>query len=223
MSKSKVSDKFAQFETRNDHKLADARKEEKQSYGNPLPIGFIGTAVVSDAKADTSKAGDNYGVVEVTIVNDPTHDGKKVTGAYRMMKDYPNMTAIECYQSFLDDLEDMGLSRETREKSTLAGCFDELLASPHYVSITVTANPKAKDGKAVKCYAIASPDASGRTAEDTPTAPSPEETPDLPQGIYLGKPHYLEGTNPDGTLNLISVGTGKARPNVPANAFELAE
>lgn len=225
MSKAKVSDKFAQFETRNEHKLAESRKEEKRSFGNPLPVGYNGVGVISDAKADASKKGDPYCSVEVTIVSDDDYRGKPVTGAFRSIKDTAKMTAAENYASLLDDLEDMGLSRQTREGSNIAGCLDELLSTPHYVSVSVSASTYG-DGKQIKCYAVGDPGMSGRTAEDAPSTPDspPEESvSELPQCIYLGKPHYVEGTNSDKTLNLISVKTGKKRPNVPADDVEQVE
>lgn len=220
MSKAKVSDAFTSFETRNNHKLEAARKEEKQSRGNPLPVGFVGTAVISDARADVSKAGSPYGIVEVTVVHNPDFEGKSCAGAVRSFKDTDKQTAADAYANFLDDLEDMGLSRETRESKTLAECFDELLSTPHYVSIAVTENNFTQDKKGVKCFAVPAPDGSGRgpTAEDTTTQTEKEdEYADKEQCIYLGKPHYVIEDNEDGTYNIMSVKTKKLREDIPAD------
>lgn len=220
MSKAKVSDTFTAFETRNDHKLQEARKEEKQSRGNPLPIGYVGTAVISDCKADVSKAGAPYGVVEVTIVNDPDFEGKSCAGAVRSFKDTDKQTAAEAYANFLDDLEDMGLSRKTRESKPLAECFDELLSTPHYVSVSVTENNYTQDKKGVKCFAVPAPDGSGRgpTAEDNvEISNTSDEYADKPQCVYLGRPHYVIEDNEDGTYNIMSVKTKKLREDIPAD------
>lgn len=221
MSTGKVSDAFAAFESRNNHKLADARKEEKQSRGNPLPVGFVGTGVISDARADVAKgSGHPYGTVEVTVVNHPSFEGKTCTGAIRIFKDTDKQTKEEAYANFLDDLEDMGLSRETRESSDLAGCFKELLATPHYVSITVTENTYTQDKKQVKCYAVPSPDGSGRAATADSVASvedSDDKYKDCDKVMYLEKPHYVVKDNEDGTYDLVSCKTKKERQDIPAD------
>ena len=226
MSKSKVSDAFKNFESRNEHKLADARKEEKQSRGNPLPVGFVGTGVISDCKADISKKGDPYLTVEVTVVHDPNYEGKVITGAVRVLKDTEKQTKTDAMANFLDDLEDMGLSRETRVSKDIGGCYDELLATPHYVSISVTENNYTADKKGVKCFAVAAPDGSGRgpTAEDTtPVEEVEDEYKDNDQCIYLGKPHYVIEDNEDGTFDVMNIKTRKLRESISADDIVFTE
>lgn len=227
MSKSKVSDAFRNFETRNQHKLEDARKEEKQSRGNPLPVGYIGTGVISDCKADISKKGDPYLTVEAEVVNDPDYEGKTVTAAVRVLKDTDKQTQADALANFLDELEDMGLSRTTRETKGMDACFDELLSTPHYVSISVTANKYTSDGKGVKCFAVTAPDGSGRgpTAEEsTPVKEEDDEKyKDLNQCIYLGKPHYVMEDNEDGTFNIMSVKTKKLREDISSDDIQMVD
>lgn len=218
MSKAKVSDKFSQFEQRNEHKLEEHRKAEKQSRGNPLPVGFVGKGIISDAHADISKQGVPYAVVTVTVVDDPDFEGKSCAGAIRSFKDSERQTKEEAYANFLDDLEDMGLPRQIRESQPLAGCFDYLLNEPHYVSITVMHNASTKDKKEVKCYALG-----GNESAPTAEGPSPEKEQDdtdyseYEQCIYLGSPHYIIKDNEDGTLELKNVKTGKVRSDVSSD------
>lgn len=227
MLKSKVSDAFASFESRNTHKLEDARKQEKQSRGNPLPVGYMGTAIISDGNADISKAGVPYAVVNVTVVNDPEYEGKSCAGAVRNFKDTEKQTAADAYANFLDELEDMGLSRESRETKNISECLDELLATPHYVTIHVEANKQTRDGKQVKCFAVATPDSSGRapTAETPITPPSEddEQYKDLEQCTYLGKPHYIMKDNEDGTFDIMSVKTKKLREDISSDDISMVD
>ena len=218
-----VSDKFRQFETRKTAEFKEARKAENISRDNPLPVDYHGIGVISDARADESKAGEMYGVVEVTVVNDPAYEGKTVGGAVRTFKETKNQTVADAYRNFLNDLEDMGLSRSTRESGSLEDMYNELLSSPHYVTIDVTKNSKTRDGKQVKCHACPPPKGmSGHTPQqetaDQQTAPPQENQEDMSdkeQCLYLGKAHYILSKDEEkGVVDLQQVKGGKIREGV---------
>lgn len=225
MSKAKVSDEFAQFETRSGHQLEEARKAEKQARGNALPVGYHGTAVISDARAFVSKSKNKTIIVEATVVDCPNYEGKTAAILVQTIRDTENQTAAEAYARALDALEEFGLSRETREgDGGMAACFDELLNTPHYVSIDVVENPYSADKKGVNAFACPAPGST--SAASTPaaeTTPETEDTSDLPQCLYLGKPHYIVRDNEDGTSDLKAVKTGKIREDVSNDDFEVTE
>lgn len=228
-SKSEVSQDFAKFEARNNNALKEAREQEKQSYSNPFPIGYSGVAVLSSARG--FGAGQNKiptGLVEATCINDPAYEGKTFAAAIRQFKDTEKQTAAEAYANFLDNLEEIGLQRETREQAkTIGEMFDELLSTPHYVAFNVVKNTYTRDGKAVQCSACPPPEGmSGhtptpQTAADTSEPEDELDTSDLEQVVYLGKPHWkLEPANEDGTVNLKQVKGGKLRHNIPVEELD---
>lgn len=228
MAKATISQAFKQFEAKKQNSLKEARSQEKMAQGNPLPIGFHGTGVISNCRAFESKAGDLICLVEATIVADAAYDGKTVAVAIRKIADGPNSTAEDAYAQFLDSLEDLGLARETRESGDMEAYFNELLSSPHYVSIQVLENKATRDNKEVKGYACAPPEGmSGhnppqKTAVTSQTS-KPEVDPATPQCLYLGKPHYIVEEHEDGTYNLQGVKNGLIRENVEKDEIQFVE
>lgn len=156
---SKVSKDFDKYYAKNATSFDDSKKAEKQVRGIPVPIGTTGTAVISDFTADRAKGGEQnpFIAVEITVVLPEEHAGKKFTGAIHSLYDSDKMTASGRMAICLDDLEDMGLSRETRENHTsLSQISDELLNEPHYVTFEVKEGYKGR--KECKCYHCEAPD-----------------------------------------------------------------
>src|SRR5690606_5972839 len=159
MAKSKVSSDFVTFQQKNSHKFEDAKTAEKQTRGIPMPVGTTGVAVIVDARADRAKSGEKrpYVAVEISVIEPEQYKGQKVTGAIHVIFDSEAMTAADRWAMMLDDLENMGLSRETREQhgDDIAACFDELLNEPHYVTFEVKEGYKGR--KEIQCFATAPP------------------------------------------------------------------
>lgn len=159
MSKSKVSNDFNKFYTKSAAAFDEAKKAEKQVRGIPVPTGTTGTAVISDFTADRAKGGEQnpFIAVEITVILPEEYRGKKFTGAIHSIYDSDKMTAAGRMAIALDDLEDMGLSREVRENhKSPQELADDLLEESHYVTFEVKEGYKGR--KECKCYACPAPD-----------------------------------------------------------------
>lgn len=215
MAKSKVSAEFTQFVAKNTNKFASAKTAEKQSRGNPMPIGTYGKAVISDYTAGRAKTEPRrpYVAVEVTVLEPEEFKGQKVTGAYAQIFDSEGMSAAERLAILLDTLENMGLSRETREEygDEIIPCLDELIDSPHYVTFTVTKGYQGR--KDMECFATnEAPEGSlNKEAASNESDDSDESGSDSEELVlYMGTKHEVVARDGD-NITIRNRASGKQR------------
>jgi hypothetical protein len=159
MSKSKVSSDFSKFYTQKARAFETAKTAEKQVRGIPVPKGTAGKALIVDFKADKAKGseGNPYIAVEIEVIEPEEYRGKKFTGAIHSLYDSEKMDAAGRMAICLDDLEDMGLSREVREShQSIDELAQDLLNTPHYVTFEVKEGYKGR--AECKCFACDAPD-----------------------------------------------------------------
>ena len=207
MSKSKVSDAFSTFTSKNEHKLEEAKTAEKQTRGIPLPVGTVGVAVISDARADRAKSPPNnpYVIVEITVLEPEEHRGVKIPGCFHSIWDSENMSAAGRFAILLDDLENMGLPREIREKhgTDIGTCLDYLLEEPHYVTYEIKLG--YKDRKEAVCFATSSPEGKGSSNRCE----------------YMGQTYEITGKDEDGNLLLKNEANPSKTRSVPEDSVKM--
>lgn len=124
MSKSKVSEGFSKFRSRNQSAIADAKKAENTMSTCKMPVGWDGQAVCTAGVADQGKdrkddkgntvEGRPFVRLEFEVVNDPQYSGSKFSKVWSFF-DSEKLDAATRYEWFLNDLENLGLPREVRE------------------------------------------------------------------------------------------------------------
>jgi len=216
-SKNSVSADFLNFAAVNEQQFEDAKTAEKQARGMPFPEGYSGTAVISDIRAATAaNSGRPYVAVHAKCV-DPDYQGKEFTAAIHSLFDSDKMTKDQRWAMMLDDLEELGLKRSTREEygagANIKHCFAELLDEPHYISFRVKKGYQDR----LEAEAHSCPPPEGMTGAAPPTnenaalPSSPEVPEDATIVTFLGTEYVLLEKQDEGKVKIKAVASGKER------------
>lgn len=197
MAKFTVSPEFKKFAAKNQDKFNEAIAAEKQVRGSGLPVGTIGTAIISDGEAKTTDKGVPYCKLIATVVEPEEYAGRTFWCAYQQFSaDAKGNTPEMKVAWFLDRCENLGLEREAREQMDAPyEALEILINEPHYISFEV--KPPRGDFEQFDCVGTVAPDSV--TNEEAAEVVS-----------YLGRKHRVLSVNGD-TMELVEIATGKKR------------
>lgn len=158
MAKTRISSDFEQYEMKHQSAVQEAKEAENTMGGISLPIGAMGTAVVTDMTATKTKpsTANPNGMPMITFtatVTEPVEfQGRKLTKRYLLgdskKKNGEPITFAQKLGWCLNELENAGLPREIRLKQT-ADIIDWWLAENRLVSYHVQADQYDSSGKKV--------------------------------------------------------------------------
>ena len=233
MSKSPISAKFAKFAEKTTRGEFDkARQQESMASGCPLPVNTRGVAVVATIDCTETKVksdgtgGDPFVSIKLEVESPEEYRGKTISGPGLMVviKDGPNSTAADAWARMLDQLEAMGLPRETRTGyNDFSECIDYFTEQPRRVEFNVLEDTFKgnQSGKTVRCNMYVEP--GEVSSAETPQNEEPRD-PNADYCMYLGKEHkILERNAEEDTLDLEQTATGRFRPGVPADKVQLVD
>lgn len=242
-----VSNEFAAFYGKSAVAIDEAKKAENSMSSGPCPVGWKGKCVLLEAAAEkgkdkknedgTTSEGNPRVKIKFGIVDDETYSGKTFT-KYWIFFDSKNMTKMQRFEMFLNDMEKMGLPREVREKhETMQELFNYFVEGEFVFDVDCVTDNYADDKKKMVVVKLAEPvdtttsmspsgasDPTDKFANQTidkgPETSTTTPSPEIAEGAkvkFLGEEWEVLGQVGEDRLKLFNSKTGRER-DVPATA-----
>lgn len=185
MAKAKVSSSFNKFLSKNAKAVEEAKTAENSMMTCKMPIGWKGHCVCVGGEADKGKdrkddkgnvqEGREYVNLDFNVVNDDEYAGSKFSLHWSFW-DTEKATAMDRFEWMLNEMENLGLSREmrTEESTTIEDIINFFADSDEIFECEVVHNSYRRgDQKEVKVRRIESVTA-GDSVVPTDTSPGIE-------------------------------------------------
>lgn len=224
MSNAKVSQSFGKFLAKKSTQIEEAKKADNTMQTCPMPVGWKGHMVCVDAVADTgkqtkddkgnTKEGRNYVRLEFSVVNDSHYQGKKGSLMWQLY-DSENATSTQRFEWMLNEMENLGLPRKTREEyNDFSEILNHFIASDEVYEAEVVHNQYRRgDQKELKVRRAAIVDNTTSMAPPSSTtteSPKPTSTSLGAEVKYMGKMWDVVDQDGD-TVVIKSKATGNNR------------
>jgi hypothetical protein len=196
MANSKVSSDFSKFLAKNATAVKEAKEADNSMQTCAMPIGWKGQVVCVDAVADKGKdrkddkgnvqEGREFIRLDFNVINDEKYGGKKCSLLWSFF-DSEKASATDRFEWCLNEMENLGLPRETRtEFSDISEVLDFFSSSDEVFEAEVVHNAYRRgDQKEIKVRRVETVDSS---ASMSPTDVAPASGVKKGDEVkYLGK------------------------------------
>lgn len=227
MANVKVSSSFNKFLAKNATAVAEAKTAENTMMTCKMPIGWKGHCVCVGGVADTGKdrkddkgnvqAGNDFVNLDFNVVNDEEYAGSKFSRHWSFY-DSEKATAMDRFTWMLNEMENLGLTREVREdpETSMETILGQFIDKDTIYAAEVVADSYARDGKKIKLNLMEAVDGSSSMS---PTSTPPTSKLTVGGDVkYMGKEWEL--VDVDGDDLAIKSKTSGAIRNVKISEIE---